>query len=117
MSKVFKLGGESLNRNDRSKVIFKKAKSEPSNIERAMSNRAKNQQRQGVRATASLDREESSMFTTATGDADTLADPMSRNWPDKFELGRGLHDSKPRKEKNAEERIETRPNSPWAAFC
>ncbi|KAL8996259.1 MAG: hypothetical protein Q9169_004190 [Polycauliona sp. 2 TL-2023] len=98
VSKVLRLKEKYLHPDDGSRSPIKRSKGKFPDIERAVSNWAKNHQRQGLPLSNESIRDKARMFATTVGSSDCVSKVNNPNWLEKFKqknrlLGAGLPDS------------------------
>ena len=102
VSKVLRQKDKYLFPEDGSRSPIKKAKGKFPDIERALSNWARNQQRSGHALNDNIIREKARFFATTVGNQDCHAKVNSNSWLEKFKQKNHLMGAKPRKSSDAQ---------------
>ncbi|KAJ4304794.1 hypothetical protein N0V90_000322 [Kalmusia sp. IMI 367209] len=103
VSKVLRQKEKYLYQDDGSRSPIKRSKGKFPDIERALSNWARNHQRQGLPLTDAIIREKARFFATTVGNSDSHLKANSTSWLEKFKQKNNLLGSKSRKGSIAEE--------------
>ncbi|KAF1996512.1 CenpB-DNA-bind-domain-containing protein [Amniculicola lignicola CBS 123094] len=103
VSKVLRQKEKYLYQDDGSRSPIKRSKGKFPDIERALSNWARNHQRQGLPLTDAIIREKARFFATTVGNNDSHLKANSTSWLEKFKQKNNLMGSKSRKNSIAEE--------------
>ncbi|KAL8684569.1 MAG: hypothetical protein Q9224_006266 [Gallowayella concinna] len=90
VSKVLRLKEKYLHPDDGSRSPIKRSKGKFPDIERAVSNWAKNHQRQGLPLNNEMIRDKARMFATTVGSSDCVTKVNSPSWLEKFKQKNGL---------------------------
>ncbi|KAI4263623.1 MAG: hypothetical protein L6R42_001232 [Xanthoria sp. 1 TBL-2021] len=90
VSKVLRLKEKYLHPDDGSRSPIKRSKGKFPDIERAVSNWAKNHQRQGLPLSNESIRDKARMFATTVGSSDCVTKVNNPNWLEKFKHKNGL---------------------------
>ncbi|KAL8819322.1 MAG: hypothetical protein Q9223_002214 [Gallowayella weberi] len=90
VSKVLRLKEKYLHPEDGSRSPIKRSKGKFPDIERAVSNWAKNHQRQGLPLNNEMIRDKARMFATTVGSSDCVTKVNSPSWLEKFKQKNGL---------------------------
>ena len=101
VSKVLRQKDKYLFPDDGSRSPIKKSKGKFPDIERALSNWARNHQRSGLPLNDSIIREKARFFATTVGSSDCHAKVNSNSWLEKFKQKNHLMGAKPRKPSDA----------------
>jgi hypothetical protein len=101
VSKVLRQKDKYLFPDDGSRSPIKRSKGKFPDIERALSNWAKNHQRQGLPLNDSVIRDKARFFATTVGSSDSHLKVNSTSWLEKFKQKNGLMGAKPRKASDA----------------
>lgn len=101
VSKVLRQKDKYLFPDDGSRSPIKKSKGKFPDIERALSNWARNHQRSGLPLSDSIIREKARFFATTVGSSDCHAKVNSNSWLEKFKQKNQLMGAKPRKPSDA----------------
>ena len=97
MSKVLRNKDKYLNPDDGSRSPIKRSKGRFPDIERALSNWARNSQRSGAHVTDSMIKEKAIFFANTVGNSESHAKIHSRSWLEKFKQKNHLAGAKPLK--------------------
>jgi hypothetical protein len=103
VSKVLRQKEKYLYQDDGSRSPIKRSKGKFPDIERALSNWAKNHQRQGLPLTDGIIREKARFFATTVGNTDSSLKANSTSWLEKFKQKNNLMGARSRKSSIAEE--------------
>jgi hypothetical protein len=103
VSKVLRQKEKYLYQDDGSRSPIKRSKGKFPDIERALSNWARNHQRQGLPLTDGIIREKARFFATTVGNSDSHLKANSTSWLEKFKQKNNLMGAKSRKSSIAEE--------------
>ncbi|KAF2680343.1 CenpB-DNA-bind-domain-containing protein [Lentithecium fluviatile CBS 122367] len=103
VSKVLRQKEKYLYQDDGSRSPIKRSKGKFPDIERALSNWARNHQRQGLPLTDGIIREKARFFAQTVGNSDTHLKANSTSWLEKFKQKNNLMGAKSRKNSIAEE--------------
>ena len=103
VSKVLRQKDKYLFPEDGSRSPLKRAKGKFPDIERALSNWARNHQRQGLLLNDNIIRDKARFFATTVGSSDSHAKVNSNSWLEKFKQKNHLMDAKPRRASDAQE--------------
>jgi hypothetical protein len=103
VSKVLRQKEKYLYQDDGSRSPIKRSKGKFPDIERALSNWVRNQQRKGMPLTDTMIREQARFFATTVGNTDSHQKTASASWLEKFKLKNNLMGAKSRKNSIAEE--------------
>lgn len=103
VSKVLRQKEKYLYQDDGSRSPIKRSKGKFPDIERALSNWARNHQRQGLPLSDSMIREKARFFATTVGNSDSHLKTSSTSWLEKFKQKNNLMGAKSRKSSIAEE--------------
>lgn len=103
VSKVLRQKEKYLYQDDGSRSPIKRSKGKFPDIERALSNWARNHQKQGLPVTDSMIREKARFFATTVGSSESASKLTNGTWLEKFKQKNGLVGSKSRKNSIAEE--------------
>ncbi|KAL8726359.1 MAG: hypothetical protein Q9166_006766 [cf. Caloplaca sp. 2 TL-2023] len=90
VSKVLRLKEKYLHPDDGSRSPIKRSKGKFPDIERAVSNWAKNHQRQGLPLNNEMIRDKARMFATTVGSSDCITKVNNPSWLEKFKQKNGL---------------------------
>ncbi|MCJ1284108.1 hypothetical protein MMC26_003439 [Xylographa opegraphella] len=101
VSKVLRQKEKYLFPDDGSRSPVKRSKGKFPDIERALSNWARNHQRQGLPLSDSMIRDKARFFATTVGNSDSHVKVNSNNWLEKFKQKNHLLGAKPRKASDA----------------
>ena len=96
---------------DGSRSLIKKSKGKFPDIERALSNWAKNHQRQGLPLSDNIIRDKARFFATTVGSSDSHIKVNSNTWLEKFKQKNHLLGSKPKKASDANDSDHTESKS------
>ncbi|KAF2267818.1 CenpB-DNA-bind-domain-containing protein, partial [Lojkania enalia] len=103
VSKVLRQKEKYLYQDDGSRSPIKRSKGKFPDIERALSNWARNHQRQGLPLTDAIIREKARFFATTVGNSESHLKANSTSWLEKFKQKNNLMGAKSRKNSIAEE--------------
>ncbi|KAF2738711.1 CenpB-DNA-bind-domain-containing protein [Polyplosphaeria fusca] len=103
VSKVLRQKEKYLYQDDGSRSPIKRSKGKFPDIERALSNWARNHQRQGLPLTDGIIREKARFFATTVGNSESHLKANSSSWLEKFKQKNNLMGAKSRKSSIAEE--------------
>jgi hypothetical protein len=103
VSKVLRQKEKYLYQDDGSRSPIKRSKGKFPDIERALSNWARNHQRQGLPLSDALIRDKARFFATTVGNSDSHLKANSNSWLEKFKQKNNLMGAKSRKSSIAEE--------------
>lgn len=103
VSKVLRNKEKYLYQDDGSRSPVRKAKGKFPDIERALSNWAKNHQKQGLPLTDALIKEKFRFFATTVGSSESLPKANNNSWLEKFKQKNNLMGAKSRKSSTADE--------------